>query len=51
MKVSFKKTRTKTSIKYAKRMIERREGEGERQRKKGRRRDIERDGEIKEIKR
>ena len=32
-------------------MIERREREGERDKKKGRRRDIEREGEIREIKR
>ena len=34
-----------------KRMIDRSEREGERERKKGRRRDIERQGEIREIKR
>ena len=34
-----------------KRMVERREREGERERKKCRRRDIEREGEIKEIER
>ena len=38
-------TRTKTSIRYAKEMIER---DGERERKKGTRRDIETEGEIRE---
>ena len=45
-KVPSKKTRTKTSIRYAK------ENDREkRERKKGRRRDIEREGEIREIER
>jgi hypothetical protein len=45
-----RRTRTKASIRYAKRMIERREREGEREREreKGRRRDIESEGEIRE---
>ena len=41
----FTKTRTKTFIRYAKENVERRE----RERKKGRRRDIEREGDIREI--
>ena len=45
-KIVKKKTRTKTSIRYAK------ENDREkRERKKGRRRDIEREGEIREIER
>ena len=39
------KTRTKTSIRYAKEN-DREKREGRRERKKGRRRDIEREGEI-----
>jgi hypothetical protein len=43
-------TRPKTSIGYAKENDrEKREREGEREREKGRRRDIEREGEIREM--
>ena len=44
---SFKQGR-KRPLDTPKRMIERREREGERERKKGRRRHIEREGEIRE---